>query len=79
MNRQNIRQHLDWVDGLKGVSAIIVVLQHIDVTVLCTFFVYIREITESEVVSIFRSAFFRNHASSCTNVSYGSSDIESCI
>lgn len=41
MNRQNIRQHLDWVDGLKGVCAIIVVLQHIDVTVLCTFFVYI--------------------------------------
>ena len=33
MNRQNIRQHLDWVDGLKGVSAIIVVLQHILVTI----------------------------------------------
>ena len=33
MNRQNIRQHLDWVDGLNGVSAIIVVLQHILVTI----------------------------------------------
>ena len=33
MNRQNMSKHLDWVDGLKGVSAIIVVLQHILVTI----------------------------------------------
>ena len=64
--------------GYKVVSKI-TELEKVDVAVLCTFFVYIREITESEVVSIFRSAFIRNHASSCTNVSYGSSDIESCI
>ena len=34
MNRQNMSMYLDWVDGgLKGVSAIIVVLQHILVTI----------------------------------------------
>lgn len=33
MNRQNMSMYLDWVDGLKGVCAIIVVLQHILVTI----------------------------------------------
>ena len=33
MTRQNMSKHLDWVDGLKGISAIIVVLQHTFVTI----------------------------------------------